>query len=479
MKKNLLTPLILITSLLLLISPIVFAQDIGKWSTPKAHPCFQGIMVSVINWGQGSGDNDYLWGVKFINNYNSAVSFRYKMNIGEKITSASGGDIATLGMKDDNGDGDTWTLEPDKLRARLFHTPSEEWFVYIWDVCFDKMRCGGSDQCYADCDRDPENPKPNQLCGLSASPSLNAPETNNSPKEMRGTLGVQLPAFDETNNWEREDKQVEIIIGKTKEGIYWKRKNDKQFTFFEKLPSGEYRYETPPDSYTLKFESDTKVGFWKNGTLENYYTLIPKTPADNGGSKVRSGVWIDMGAKATITVTADGLVFHRINSVNDGSPFFKRISEIEYRKYDPDGIHFNTLRLEEDQKLHYTTDANILVGVFVFFSETPAVTDPDKVSAKRLNGTWKSDLDPKVTVTSIATDDDEFVFNYVVAALIRTSGKITYKRESGNVFTNRKKNIAFCFKSVITYISDDRLKILITKCDGSFVKEGEYYRVEK
>ncbi len=367
------------------------AQSPGKWSKPVAHPCFQGIMISVVNMGQGSGENDYLWGIKFKNNYDVPVTFKYKLSIGEKITSKYGGNEAPLKRKGDQND--TRIDGNDKFTAKLYHNSSEEWYLYIWDVCFDGMRCGGADECFADCDKDKDYPKPNQPCGLSSSPSLNAPEINNEPKEMSGKQsagpkkeGDETPDIGETSNWIRDDKQVEVNMGKTEKGIYWKRKNDKKYTFFEKLPSGAYRYEVGKDTYIIQFVSATKIQFSENGTVTNHYNIVADEK-DDGDSKVRSGIWTNGGDKFKITVKEDGLTYDRINDeCTNCSKFFKKISATEYRRYDPDGILFCTLKLKEDEKLHHTCndkpDSYVGMGVLTFLS-----AEEDKKTGN--NSEWK------------------------------------------------------------------------------------------
>ena len=59
----------------------------------------------------------------------------------------------------------------DLFTAISFQSSSDDWTVMIGEVCFDRMRCGGEDECYAECDKDVEIPKPNQPCGLSAAAS--------------------------------------------------------------------------------------------------------------------------------------------------------------------------------------------------------------------------------------------------------------------------------------------------------------------
>ena len=91
MQKIKLFPLTLAIFLILAQHSISHAQDIGEWTTPKTHPCFQGISITVVNMGYSNNVGGYLWGIKFTNEkYQTPVSFKYKMTIGGKVTSKDG-----------------------------------------------------------------------------------------------------------------------------------------------------------------------------------------------------------------------------------------------------------------------------------------------------------------------------------------------------------------------------------------------------
>jgi hypothetical protein len=441
--------------------------------------------------GQGSGDNDYLWGIKFKNNYDVPVTFKYKLSIGEKITSKYGGNEASLKRKGDQND--TWIDGNDKTTAKLYHTPSEEWYLYIWDVCFDGMRCGGADECFADCDKDKDYPKPNQPCGLSSSPSLNAPEINNEPKEMSGKQAGpkkeddETPDIGETSNWKRDDETVEVNMGKIGEGIYWKRKKDKQYSFFKKLPDGSYMFDAGKDLYSLKFVSATKVGFYKNNVLENYYTLDGEKEDDDGTSKVRSGIWEGIG-KVKITATKEGLVYHTISNLDDGSPFFKRVSATEYRRDDADGIHFCTLKLKEDEKLHYTCSdkPGSYVGMgelsFVSADEETKPTDETNGDDKyNFKGTtvWQHPRNESYKIVSAQINNGLIELVELGYPIINIHiGKLPYKRVAPDTYQESwdKYKIDSLSNDFLKFISSDRLvraRYLKTWVDTGYYKKGK------
>jgi esterase/lipase len=119
-----------------------------------------------------------------------------------------------------------------------------------------------------------------------------------------------------------------------------------------------------------------------------------------------------------------------------------------------------------------------------YLSENCSNTSPTKpadktsgVSAMNLNGKWKSDIDRNLKVTIVASNEDEFLYDWVVSALIRVKGKANFKRDSENIFSSKISNILNCYRAVITYISPDRLGLQIYKCTGAIEKTGELYRV--
>ena len=100
------------------------------------------------------------------------------------------------------------------------------------------------------------------------------------------------------------------------------------------------------------------------------------------------------------------------------------------------------------------------------------VPDPSKgVSAMNLKGTWKATWDKNVTVTIVPSNEDEFEYKFVVGALIKIKGTTNFKRDAENVFRSTEK----CRRGMVTYISNDKLKIGQYTCSGSFHEVGELY----
>ena len=359
------------------------AQEPGDWTEPKDHPCYQGIKISVANMGQSKDPVGYRWGIRFFNaKYNLPVSFKYKLSIGEKVSSKEEWKSVSIGK------GDNYSDAHDKFTAWIYPSSSETWYVYIWDVCFDGMRCGGEDECFAECDKTAG--KENQLCGLSEEykPTPGA----NQPSLLEGTAVAPEEEPDEdkgpADKWEADDKTGELQVIKKEDGLLVKLGGEKEYRFFKKIGDKTYRHEAGKDFDIIKFSTDDKFSYWHNGELQNHYTLVTE---DDGESKVRSGIWTKglSNAKVKITVTKEGLTYHSINSVDDGSPFFKRVSSTEYRLYDRDGILFNALTLKEDGTLHYTftdkPDSYVKIAELVFLSaeeEEKPTNEEDKYSFK-------------------------------------------------------------------------------------------------
>jgi len=311
------------------------------WSNPIKHPCYKGLTISVLNMGWSNDTKTYLWGVRIKNNYSTAVSFRYLLTVGnEKKDATINYFDAAYKLKP----GDTVFNGANVVTGIIFNDPSPDWTVIVGNVCFDGMRCGGSDNCYADCDVSER--KINQACGLSSSTSPNDPINEIEPSAASGTQTAsskkeeEKTGMGETTNWLRDDKKVEIEMSKTEKGIYWRRKGDKEYTYFFKVPGGNYRYENEKVFYLLQFVSETKVNFLDNGAAINYYTLLAAdVEAKNDDFAISNNsewkISSSNNARHIITLTHDGLI--RCEKGVPSGSFYKKISEKEYEKVLPNG----------------------------------------------------------------------------------------------------------------------------------------------
>ncbi|HUR66112.1 MAG TPA: hypothetical protein VMZ03_07145 [Chitinophagaceae bacterium] len=208
---------LLLLLLLLSISVIGQFRDV-KWEPWQAMPCFQGISVSVLNMGYGKEAGGYLWGIRIRNDYNTPVRVNYKLTIGEENKVATGFMTSGLLKK-----GDVWTDGGDVFTANLFKSSSKEYFVALDKVCFDGFKCGGNDECYADCDA--LKGVPNQSCGFNDNAAV-----KNKPLSI------------ETGIWTDGNPGSTIKLIKIEEGIIFLEKEEGGSAWLYKTISpGHYR----------------------------------------------------------------------------------------------------------------------------------------------------------------------------------------------------------------------------------------------
>lgn len=189
-----------------------------KWEPWQTMPCYQGISVSVLNMGYGKEAGGYLWGIRIRNDYNIPVRVNYKLTIGEENKISSGFMTSGLLKK-----GEVWTDGGDVFTANLFKSPSKEYFVALDKVCFDGMKCGGTDECYADCDGVPG--KPNQPCGINDNAA-------NKNKKIQPS---------EIEEWQQENNGQQIKLVKGDNELIETLSNGQSF-IFKKIDGDEYKY---------------------------------------------------------------------------------------------------------------------------------------------------------------------------------------------------------------------------------------------
>ena len=441
------------------------AQEAGEWTVPAVHPCYQGIKISVINMGHSKDPAGYMWGIRFFNDkYNLPVSFKYKLSIGEKVTSKEG--WLTVG---DLKKGDSYSDAHDKFTAWTYASSSEEWYVYIWDVCFHDMRCGGADECFAECDKTAG--KENQLCGLSE--EYKPTPGSNQPSLLQGTAVAPEEEQEPedkgpADKWETDDKTGELQVIKKEDGLLVKLEGEKEYRFFKKIGDKTYRHEEGKEFDIIKFSTDDKFSYWHNGVLQNHYTLVTE---DDGESKVRSGLWSKSlsNAMVRITVTKDGLTYHYINnSSDDGTPFYKKKSATEYRLYQADGILYDALILQEDGRLHHLfTDKP---GSFVKIDELVFRSDEeDKNNGD--NSEWKYEHNDKLSKI-IAFSEDGLVSStkgsLPISYFLKKTGENMYERKNIDgsraviKFTGNSSFLYSFFKSNGKQLGTDGLYILVS-----------------
>ena len=275
-----------------------------------------------------------MWGVRFTNFYKLSVSFKYKLSIGEKIVAASDGETCS-----NLGNGISKIDGRDKATAKIFQSPSEEWNLYIWNVCFEGMSCGGANNCYAECDKQPG--KENQLCGLmddyKPTPGSNLPSVM-SGKEAAPPAEVKTPERGPVSTWIRDDKSIKLLLQKTPEGVYATREGLANSNFFKKISENTYRMESGSEFYIIKFDGEKKFNYWNSGVLENSFTLVEvevEEPDNPVPVTVQPGIWISERDTIGIKIAEGGIELKSINPEKDKNKFFKQVGPNRYNCVHP------------------------------------------------------------------------------------------------------------------------------------------------
>ena len=233
--------------------------------------------------GYNKDNKAYYWGVRIQNNYDKPVTFRYLLSVGGEKENATKNNyqvawkLPNESIHTDGGDAFT---------ADKFKSPSDDWVVKIGELCFDGMRCGGEDDCYADCDV--VQKKINQPCGLK---DATEQETNNEQDSYIAEKGTapdpdgdkkDADGYDgQYTKWEQEGKDVVMTIGITETGIFWKEKEGQHPVFFKNIKPGVFRYDKGDDFMLVRFESEDRFSLWNNGSLVGYFKnpALAKKPA--------------------------------------------------------------------------------------------------------------------------------------------------------------------------------------------------------
>jgi hypothetical protein len=154
---------LIITSFILLLSTLkICAQEFTEPEPDKK--CYQGLWISWAKTLYSEKTGEYLYYFRIFNHYSKPVKFDVWFKVGDKTISRSTEMIPK--------DGGKWSDAMNLFKS------SEPPSYYIDNVCFEGMKCGGKDDCYAKCDLEKE--KINQPCGLENEESS---QTNSEIKE--------------------------------------------------------------------------------------------------------------------------------------------------------------------------------------------------------------------------------------------------------------------------------------------------------
>lgn len=242
-----------------IVTPLIAQQVNAPWEAWQQHPCYKGLSISVRNYGYNKDNNAYYWGVRIQNNYSKAVKFSYLLSVGDEKENATKNQYQPTNMIKP---GAMWIEGGDVFTAIMFKSNSKEWVVKIGEVCFEGMNCGGSNDCYADCDITEK--KINQPCGLesNAKPTNETKENDEQSEDIKtGTYNLQGSTsgtiqIEEGNGGLYYPYDGNRFLYKEeKPGVYVKRwKSDTSIIFYlRKINASEFCHE-----YVIKGKVEEK-----------------------------------------------------------------------------------------------------------------------------------------------------------------------------------------------------------------------------
>lgn len=288
MKREKLFQFILVAFILLLLQTNSHAQiKDAKWEPWIQHPCYKGLSVSVLKMGFAKEAEGYLWGARIRNDYDTAVTFKFDLTIGnEKIR---GGIRAVNKLKP----GETWTDGGDSTTANIFKTSSDDWSIGLGNLCFDGLRCGGDEDCQAACDI--VEKKINQPCGQQVSTGA----------EIQPGVWISMA---------RSKSEIQAKIELVKGGLVFTRSG---ISFeFAKISELEYVWVRGSD-YRLKIKDNTHIVLLYND--ENVYPFFIFKSNSSLSDSIKykdfedpsffEGEWVNnlTKKKMKITTTAEGV----------------------------------------------------------------------------------------------------------------------------------------------------------------------------
>lgn len=448
MNKNLVA--LFTTFMVLLVSTFAI-----KAQEPPEKDCFKKITITKKKGAYNENSGKYMWSITFENNYDFDVHFTC---------------IATPKGVTPDKTTDRISIPKHETSATIFFVASEE--VVVW---MDRMRYGKSDD--------------GEYCDYGNNKSAEAETDNKS--EQTGNSDFS----GEYTKWEGEtNKAMSLEIAETEAAVFLKNVGGAAPIIYKAIIPGVYRYDKGKDFMMIKFEGKDRFSLWDNQTLVGYF-LRP-------GSAKKEVIQIpdkdEIFTHAKPIPSAEKMVGVLRNAIDWQHP--EKGGKMDFDLTIDDkgtvkgvSVLSNPRNIELEDKVtshilrqpivcyHTPAERNGKpVSDNVSYSVTYAsYAEEDKsgISAMNLNGKWKSDIDKNLTVTLTASREDEFLYNWVVSALIKVKGKANFKRESGNLFIAKITGIK-CYTAKITYISNDRLRIQVYKCSGVLEKDGELYRVD-
>jgi hypothetical protein len=432
-----------------------------QYSEEKPVECYLGFTFSWSNYKNSEGI--YVYYFRVFNHYTKAAKFDCYFTVGGKTLNRG-----PIGMVPANGGkyGDGMNeFESGEVPTCV-----------IENVCFEGMKCGGEDRCYARCSTVDEPNEPVIPCGMK----LKQDETEPKPVQKNEDGQKKETSVDysgEYTKWEGEtNKAMSLTIGETEAAIFVKHVSGAAPRIYKAIIPGVYKYDMAQGFMKIEFEGKDRFSLWDNQSLVGYFIRpgsakeTAKIKPDEEDIIINTGVWKrgSSQGKVKMRMVERAIMFQPISDFKRTEERRSKIATNEYRDSE-----YGVLTVKSPTRIGYK-----LNGIeFDDYEFIAGSEEESGVSAVNFNGRWKSDIDKNLTVTLTASSENEFLYNWVVSAIIKVKGKANFKRESGNIFIAKITGLK-CYTAKITYISNDRLGIKVYKCSGALEKDGELYRVD-
>jgi hypothetical protein len=424
-----------------------FSQGCTKDEAKVFEKGFPKLKYCMRNMGWRESVKKYEWGVKVYNMYDDAT-VRMLFTLVEK-----GAEASTLS---------SFTIPPKEDRYYSFYFTSTPDFV--WDKI--------------------------EVIEKDGNKTASEEKTDNK-SEQTGNSDYS----GEYTKWEGEtNKAMSLSIGETEAAVFVKNVGGAAPIIYKTIIPGVYRYDGGQDFMMIKFEGKDRLSLWDNKNLVGYFIR----PGSAKNEVIQMPDKDEIFTHAKPIPSAEKMIGVLRNAIDWQHPEKGGKMDFDLTIDDKGTVKgVSVLSNPRNIELEDKVTSHILRQPIVYY-HTPAerngkpvsdnvsysVTytsyaeeDKSGISAMNLNGKWKSDIDKNLTVTLTASSEDEFLYNWVVSALIKVKGKANFKRESGNLFIAKITGIK-CYTAKITYISNDRLGIKVYKCSGALEKDGELYRVD-
>lgn len=253
--------LYLLFSMLVVISTKVDAQSTLTWTDfEKVGDCFKGISVSYYRHPYMNKKDEFVWGVRFKNEYPVNVSFSYDLTVGKEKYPSIGFNV-------------TSTIKTGEIFSEtmiLIKSKEEVPEIGITKVCFDNSKDCGKNGCYGKCDITPG--RPNQPCTGNKKKlqdkTSDSEGDENSKEDPKTDISVM------NGEWVSDDGQYTVITQVRGNGFdAWRKESPNFKAYYERISDNEYRYEHSSGTIViLKMINKNRLESLQNGVHFEFFT---------------------------------------------------------------------------------------------------------------------------------------------------------------------------------------------------------------